>query len=812
VLQEGPQDPAVDGQAYCFLPLPVMTRLPVHVNGYFELSSNRRDIWYGDDMIGDGRMRAEWNRSLLRDIIAVAYVRLLSLATEQCGPGPTYDGLWPVQAGSLPWQELLDQVHAACKTLPLLHSDLGGGVWINTQDAVLLPLRATDGQEEDTTIPRLSTILQEEGLPVVRCPLALQEVLVAKKSVERVANPDFIRKHFRQEGEGGKQPPMVAHPSLRERANVCLLLKYCVEDVGESNLAVLQGLPFLPVASSEVRTIQLYRVSEGPALEQLRSMGFSLGTALKALSRVPPAANGSAEGAIGWVVENQGPAEARGEAFGLGELVLTCGDPEVLQLFQAVAGRVLSTADLDPRVLALFQTRRFQTTSNVRPLDTSMLPTVLRYVLPCSFRDEAVVAWAEDGSMGPGLPWFLDLWRYVLTQLQDLGALADGLSLLPCNENKVCRLSVRVPVALRSASIPEAMLVGLRRVGVLTVHDTLVERLGPAATKGLAPFVRQPTRAGILHCLGLIHEVSTRPGKPLEGHLPAVMGKEMSPESRDALRGFLVREPLVELTTDQAALVRFLPIFRTFAPEPTFVALTTKPLYLLDVPMEKLPEFEAILTPQFLRPMEALEVPLLRLLGATVVTKAEFFIWHFFPRYASTPPAVRKRAMLDLVLTDLPGLVHTDVNFAAVMGDLAFLPSLAGPTMLRCQDAYDPEVDELVRLVGRESFPDEDFSRPEVLVYLRQLGLRSTLTYEDVVRIARSVEVCTESDAPEGVARARNLFTFLNMNTERFFVPINTQPEPAKNKGGAGANFLTRALQRVRTLGSQGGALHSPGL
>ena len=33
------------GNAFCFLPLPVDTGLPVHVNGFFELSSNRRDIW-----------------------------------------------------------------------------------------------------------------------------------------------------------------------------------------------------------------------------------------------------------------------------------------------------------------------------------------------------------------------------------------------------------------------------------------------------------------------------------------------------------------------------------------------------------------------------------------------------------------------------------------------------------------------------------------------------------------------------------------------------------------------------------------------
>ena len=35
------------GQAFCFLPIPVDSGLPVMVNGYFELSSNRRDIWSG---------------------------------------------------------------------------------------------------------------------------------------------------------------------------------------------------------------------------------------------------------------------------------------------------------------------------------------------------------------------------------------------------------------------------------------------------------------------------------------------------------------------------------------------------------------------------------------------------------------------------------------------------------------------------------------------------------------------------------------------------------------------------------------------
>lgn len=45
-LDGGRDQGPVQGTAFCFLPLPIPTNLPVHVNAYFELSSNRRDIWW----------------------------------------------------------------------------------------------------------------------------------------------------------------------------------------------------------------------------------------------------------------------------------------------------------------------------------------------------------------------------------------------------------------------------------------------------------------------------------------------------------------------------------------------------------------------------------------------------------------------------------------------------------------------------------------------------------------------------------------------------------------------------------------------
>ena len=61
-------------KAYCFLPLPLETDLPVHINGHFALDhEGRRNLWR--DVAGD--YRTDWNFALLRDVIASCYLTLL---------------------------------------------------------------------------------------------------------------------------------------------------------------------------------------------------------------------------------------------------------------------------------------------------------------------------------------------------------------------------------------------------------------------------------------------------------------------------------------------------------------------------------------------------------------------------------------------------------------------------------------------------------------------------------------------------------------------------------------------------------------
>ncbi|XP_073710989.1 sacsin-like [Misgurnus anguillicaudatus] len=58
------------GQAFCFLPLPITTGLPVHVNGTFAVTSSRKALW-------ERGVKSEWNKALLKDAVTSAYITTL---------------------------------------------------------------------------------------------------------------------------------------------------------------------------------------------------------------------------------------------------------------------------------------------------------------------------------------------------------------------------------------------------------------------------------------------------------------------------------------------------------------------------------------------------------------------------------------------------------------------------------------------------------------------------------------------------------------------------------------------------------------
>ena len=65
--------------AYCFLPLPVTTYLPVHVNGHFALDGSRRDLWYDTTEVSQ---KTRWNNFMKRHVCGPAYASSIIKAKE----------------------------------------------------------------------------------------------------------------------------------------------------------------------------------------------------------------------------------------------------------------------------------------------------------------------------------------------------------------------------------------------------------------------------------------------------------------------------------------------------------------------------------------------------------------------------------------------------------------------------------------------------------------------------------------------------------------------------------------------------------
>lgn len=181
--------PDTIGIAFCFLPLPVQTGLPVHVNAYFELSSNRRDIWRGDDTIGESKIRSEWNVRLMVDLLAPLYVLLLTRLTSQLKRHQNTTeqlnlyqlrerntgiyALIPSADAPPPWNNIRHTFFSLINEVEVLWSNLNGGIYLSPGKAVVAqnPRLISDGGDEAIrSLENLEEILLLEEVPVVVLP------------------------------------------------------------------------------------------------------------------------------------------------------------------------------------------------------------------------------------------------------------------------------------------------------------------------------------------------------------------------------------------------------------------------------------------------------------------------------------------------------------------------------------------------------------------------------------------------------------------------------------------------------------------
>ncbi|KAM4628232.1 sacsin isoform 2-T2 [Polymixia lowei] len=80
------------GEVFCYLPLRIKTGLPVHINGCFAVTSNRKEIWKTDT-------KGHWNSVFMRHVIVQAYLAALSTLRSLSESGEllnySYYAAWP---------------------------------------------------------------------------------------------------------------------------------------------------------------------------------------------------------------------------------------------------------------------------------------------------------------------------------------------------------------------------------------------------------------------------------------------------------------------------------------------------------------------------------------------------------------------------------------------------------------------------------------------------------------------------------------------------------------------------------------------
>ncbi|XP_078314515.1 LOW QUALITY PROTEIN: sacsin-like [Crassostrea virginica] len=93
-LKETPDGFYKESHVFCYLPLPVNSPLPLHINGSFAVSSNRRQLSSktSDDKID---IENDWNKALLSDALVNAYINLIENLDRNCILCDNYHELWP---------------------------------------------------------------------------------------------------------------------------------------------------------------------------------------------------------------------------------------------------------------------------------------------------------------------------------------------------------------------------------------------------------------------------------------------------------------------------------------------------------------------------------------------------------------------------------------------------------------------------------------------------------------------------------------------------------------------------------------------
>ncbi|XP_015767810.1 PREDICTED: sacsin-like isoform X1 [Acropora digitifera] len=288
--QKESETKGTNGKAYCFLPLPVETELPVHINGHFALEHEaRRNLWpvFHDDH------RRHWNFALVTDVITSCYLTLLDevrsfhhlplpgfgdraivtdSATALVSNMNAYEKLFPdvTTSDNSYWTALARSVYQemdrqALRLFPVLKQEAPAEVqvtWLpptgeGKDEAFFSNLETIDFLNNEETM-LFKQVLLQTGFNMVAFSWSICRALEQSKVKPSCISPSAVLEFFKSFSREfplckiGPIPVKVTETPLKNASIVQVVLKYCRKD--EQFLKRLSGVPLLLTEDNYLRT------------------------------------------------------------------------------------------------------------------------------------------------------------------------------------------------------------------------------------------------------------------------------------------------------------------------------------------------------------------------------------------------------------------------------------------------------------------------------------------------------------------------------------------------------------------------------
>ena len=762
ILEKNSKDRDERGKkAYCFLPLPFETDLPVHINAHFALDHEaRRNLWKDEG----GGYRSDWNNALLGDVVASCYLTLLievrallklpiskdgKPCTLTCSKGEilqcikAYESIFPLKPLSNPyWEILVDSLYAKMasnevRVLPVVrdkHSDAVSPECKSTNTVELswfppvgekkkqaffnnlteagpfarLPQR--EGNELQTKARRMfEETLLESGFNLVAFSLDLHKSFTRSRVRTCTVTPSSVVDFYKSFTSRdplctiGSIPCNVSETPFGDALGVILVLLYCK---GMRNFA--DQLPDLPLLLTQDDCVRVFS-SEDP----------------KFLSRFQDILPGSPQVFVHELLDQN-----------------VFNDTEILK------SSVVRSLDVDGFSANLTQTLEVEQYGKGRFVEWSWsqknLPNQRWISRVWIFLNDIFSKVLADESLPEQTKFF---------QIKSALASLANWSILPATESQMeARTSPFLPLGLSRPQTSTQLLVPLcqtmavldfrssdaannsllevlKKLGVPELNYAVLSNFGSAVR--LAPFLVSSLKVPSSLLTALHHKIKRDPQSP----------KRLDSKDCKAILEYFSRSVACLHEADKSKLKK-LPFF--LATHGSLVPLDSDRrvcVLPVGIPRKEIENLERHLKLVFIESWAVLS-NLFKFLDLECVSAVDVYCSYILPTFKIFSPEgrlvhlehIRKYLVSEFLAED----EMDKQRLRNCLETTPFIPSMDG-TLQTASSFYDPDVDVFRIILPPSNFPLKPLNSPEWLMVLRTIGLIHKVSQDHFKKFAREV-------------------------------------------------------------------------